>query len=104
MYGLSEVHGFADGAGQLFPTHVFGVFRDGFIGFQAILDELGVDVARTEVGILEDFLVVVDILQELVEGKDALLEPGFDLLPVASLSAVQASEVLRDISLLPEAP
>ena len=54
---LSQVHAFADGVGEFFFVHILGIFRGCFIGIHAFLDELGVDVARTEVGILEDFLV-----------------------------------------------
>ena len=54
---LSEVHAFADGVGEFFLVHILGIFRGSFIGIHAFLDELGVDVARAEVGILEDFFV-----------------------------------------------
>ena len=57
---LSQVHAFADGVGEFFFVHILGIFRGCFIGIHAFLDELGVDVARTEVGILEDFLVFLE--------------------------------------------
>ena len=34
--------------------------------------------------VLQDLLVVVDVLDECIQGKDPLLEPGFDLLPIAA--------------------